>query len=69
MITILQQNCSQKCSQTQTLDASILTEENFHKQILQTFISLNMFFHVIENPNLQTLFQMLNPDSVHLIPD
>ena len=35
-----------------------------HEQFLQTFISLNLFFHAIENQFFQIFIQMLNSESV-----
>ena len=53
---------SSKQSQTQTLNTSSLTTNNLNHQLLQTIISLNLFFHVIENEFLQCLFQMLQSE-------
>ena len=66
---ILQQ---QKCKQHQNqilLNISILTTNILHEQFLQIFISLNLFFCIIENQFFQILIHMLNSESVTQLLD
>ena len=53
---------SSKQSQTQTLNTSSLIMNNLNHQLLQTIISLNLFFYVIENEFLQYLLWMLQSE-------
>ena len=65
MITILilqLHQCKQPRTQT-LLNILVLNTTTLHEQLLQTFISLNLFFHAIENQPFQTLIQMLNPEA------
>ena len=71
MITILILQLHQcKWFRTQILlNILILNTITLHEQLLQTFISLNLFFHAIENQLFQTLIQMLNPEAATQLPD
>src|SRR6266536_6196747 len=68
VLTLAQQTKSQKQSQTQTLNLPTLITGNLHTQLLQTIISLNLFFCAIENPFFQTLLEMLSPDCISQLP-
>ena len=54
-----QQKCKQHQNQT-LLNILILITNILHEQFLQIFISLNLFFHAIENQFFQILIYMLN---------
>ncbi len=70
MITILVLQLHQrKRPRTQILlNIPVLNTITLHEQLLQTFIFLNLFFHVIKNQPFQTLIQMLNPEAATQLP-
>ena len=51
------------------LNISILITDILHEQLLQIFISFNLFFYTIENWFFQTLIHMLNSESVTQLSD
>ena len=61
---ILQQQKYKQHQNQILLNISILIMNILHKQLLQIFISLNLFFHAIENQFFQILIHMLNFKSV-----
>ena len=61
---ILQQQKHKQHQNQILLNISILITNTLHEQLLQIFILLNLFFHIIENQFFQTLIYILNFKSV-----